>query len=179
MNYQRRTVNELMRLNPIKCDPDISVLDAARLMSDKGVGSILVVQETGALGIVTERDILSKIVATGKRPDEANLASIMTSPLVTVSPNADITVAAKLMVKHNIRRLPVVLEKELVGVVTDSDILGASAHLIASSEDLKNLICLDDDTPGEEMAGYCETCKAFSNRLESIDGRLICEECRE
>jgi len=178
MNYQARTVNELMRVNPLKCDPGISVLEASKLMCQQGHGSLLVVENSLPIGIVTERDILSKVVAEGKSPSKLKISKIMTSPVITISPNADITEAARLMVKKKIRRLAIVSDNMLMGSLSDSDILVASSELIASSEDIKNLVCLDME-PGSAGPGYCEECKTYSTSLWSVNGVFMCGECRD
>ncbi|MDG6220174.1 MAG: CBS domain-containing protein, partial [Candidatus Thermoplasmatota archaeon] len=138
----------------------------------------MIVKEDKPLGIVTERDILAKIVAAGKKPEKVKLADIMTSPLITVTPNADITEVARLMAKHNVRRLGVVSQEQLVGIITTADIMSVSTHLISTSEDLRNLVCRDSDQ-GEYVSGYCEECKTYSINLASIEGMLVCEQCRD
>jgi CBS domain-containing protein len=89
-------------------------------MSQKEVGDLIVVDNEMPVGIVTERDFVRGIMARGKTLD-TKISDVMSSPLVTISPDASVKEAARKMVKHRIRRLPVLKEHKLVGVIVVSD----------------------------------------------------------
>ena len=178
MAFAYRKISEILNLQPLICDPDMNVYEASKLMADKGVGSLLVVEDTLPTGIITERDIVTKTIAKGLDPKKTKLSSIMTSPVITILPNADIISAAKLMSKKRIRRLPVVGENILMGIITDRDILRISPDLMTTSEDLKDFFCYDTPSAVED-AGYCEMCRSYSNNLMDVDGKLMCDDCRD
>jgi CBS domain-containing protein len=120
-------VRELMSypLNTVR--PDATVLDAIRAMVDGKKGSIIVCEEglhKECQGIVTTTEIFRKVLAVGVDPNGVKIREIMTAaPLITVGFNATVKEAADLMMKHNIRRLPVVEDGTLVGIITSKDLL--------------------------------------------------------
>ena len=97
-----------------------TVFEAAQLMSRKGVGDLIVVDNEMPVGIVTERDFVRRIVAKGL-PYDTKISDVMTKPLITISPDASIKEAARKMVKSGIRRLPVLEDHKLVGILVVSD----------------------------------------------------------
>jgi len=108
-----------------------TVKSAAQLMNESEVGSLVVVSGTGeVIGIVTERDILIDVVATGKSADDLKVEDIMTKELVTVSPDNSLEEAADLMTKNKIKKLPVVVGGKLVGIVTATDLIAYENKLI-------------------------------------------------
>ena len=120
-------VRDLMSypLNTIR--PDATVLDAIKAMVAGKKGGIIVCGE-GLLkecqGIVTTTEIFKKVLATGVDPEGMKIGEVMTpAPLITIGPNATVKEAADLMIKHNIRRLPVVEDRALVGIITSKDLL--------------------------------------------------------
>jgi len=120
-------VRELMSypLNTVR--PDATVLDAIRAMVDGMKGSVIVCGEglhKECLGIVTTTEIFRKVLAAGVDPNGVKIREIMTAePLITIGLNATVKEAADLMIKHNIRRLPVVEGGTLVGIITSKDLL--------------------------------------------------------
>ena len=120
-------VRDLMSypLNTVR--PDATVLDAIKSMVDGKKGGIIVCGEgllKECLGIVTTTKIFEKVLAIGVNPSEIKISDVMTpAPLITIGPNATVEEAADLMIKHNIRRLPVVEDHALVGIITSKDLL--------------------------------------------------------
>jgi len=104
-----------------------SVSEAARSMKKVGRGSLIVLRGGSPAGIVTYQDIVDKIVADDKDPKKVTVAEIMSAPLITVDPDEDLLKASEIMQKHNIRRLPVIREGIIYGVLTSADI---SVHCI-------------------------------------------------
>ena len=99
-----------------------SVKKAAEIMAQEGISAIIVTVEGKAIGIVTERDILKRIVAEDKNARKTKLKEIMSSPLVTIEPNTDLEKAARLMFEKKIKNLPVVQENRLIGLINLKDI---------------------------------------------------------
>jgi CBS domain-containing protein len=103
-------------------DEDISVKKAAEIMAQEGVSAIIVTVEEKAKGIVTERDIIKRIVAEDKNAKKTKMKEIMSSPLVTIEPNTDLEEAARLMFEKKIKNLPVTHENRLIGLINLQDI---------------------------------------------------------
>lgn len=117
----------------ITIDVNSSVQEAAKVMSEKHIGSIVVVKKGKPVGIATERDILERVVAKGFDPSKVKMKDIMTQPLITINGNMPLINAVRTMEKNKIRRLLIMKNGELVGIVTQRDLLRALAfHVIIS-----------------------------------------------
>jgi len=124
-------VKEVMNRNVKTVRPEDTVKYAAQLMNESGIGSLVVVSGTGVIvGIVTERDILTDVVATGKSADDVKVEDVMTKKLITVSPNSSLEEAADLMTENRIKKLPVVEGGKLLGIVTATDLIAYEKELI-------------------------------------------------
>ena len=115
---------------------DTSVRDAVRKMNKYFIGSILIVDEKRLVGILTERDILRRIVEQGTDASIIRVKDIMSSPVITVHPETNIEDAAQLMTQKQIKKLAVMEEGKLVGVVTSMDLMQAAPTLVKLLEDL-------------------------------------------
>ncbi|MBI2523585.1 CBS domain-containing protein [Candidatus Woesearchaeota archaeon] len=99
-----------------------SVSEAARIMDEKSIGSVLIEENGRVIGIMTEKDILRKIVAKGKNPDKVKVKDIMNDPVITIDANEDILEASKIMDEKRIRRLIVVENGQIAGKITANSI---------------------------------------------------------
>jgi len=106
-----------------------SVRDAARTMNEHKIGSLVVMNGKKLSGIITERDILAKVTAADKIPSRVSVVEIMTSKLITTSPDDFIDDAVYLMIRNKIKKLPVVENGELVGMITSTDIVANSDEI--------------------------------------------------
>lgn len=116
-------VSEVMN-KALAIDDKTSAKEAAKIMSDKNVGSLIVMKREKIVGIVTERDILKNVSKLGAR-----VSAIMSSNVITIDQNDSLESAAELMAEKKIKRLPVVSKGELAGIVTATDILANSNSL--------------------------------------------------
>src|SRR2546422_1078851 len=133
--------------------------------------------ETGKpMGIVTERDILTKVAAPDKQPSRVLVRDIMTSPVVVVHPHEEVAEAAKLMSQRKIRRLPVVQEGKLVGMITENDIIRVWPQLIEVTREYARAGLESQFAKGIE--GHCEACGVYSTNLVWDRNLLVCPECR-
>ena len=114
-------VKEIMH-NITKISSDNSISMAAQIMDQKSIGSVLIEENSKVIGIMTERDILRKIVAKGKNPDLLKVKDIMNHPLITIDVNEHILEASTKMDQHKIRRLIVTENGEIIGKVTANSI---------------------------------------------------------
>jgi len=114
------TVKDFMASNVITIDVKDTVLYAAKLMNQQDVGDLVVMDGVTAKGIVTERDLVRRVIAQ-KKPLETKVSEIMSSPLITIEEEASLKDAARKMVKYKIRRLPVTKKDVVVGIIATSD----------------------------------------------------------
>ncbi len=103
--------------------PDTTVIAAAEQMNSKGTGSVLVIEEGMLVGIFTERDLMRRVVAVRLDPAATTVRQVMTTALVTASPEATISDCGALMSERRIRHLPVVQADHVLGVITTGDLL--------------------------------------------------------
>jgi CBS domain-containing protein len=115
-------VNEIMKKNVISIDSSMTVQDAAKMMDDASIGAIIVLEKGIAVGIITERDIVRRIVSKGKSLS-TNVKEAMSSPLIVINPDDSVWELAQLMKARKIHRVPAVKDNRLVGIVTTSDVV--------------------------------------------------------
>ena len=109
-----------MTKDVVTVDSDKTVFDATILMSEKEIACLVVMDDKTPIGIVTERDFVRKVVSK-KIPLNDKISEIMSKPLITIDPDSSLRDAARLMINNKIRRLPVVKENKLVGILVASD----------------------------------------------------------
>ncbi|MFZ5987228.1 MAG: CBS domain-containing protein [Bacillota bacterium] len=114
-------VKDKMTKNVAYVNPTNTVVEAAQLMQKHNVGSIPVYDQRGVVGIVTDRDIVVRNVAHGKVPNDTKVQDVMTSQVTTVTPDMDIDEVSKLMAQQQIRRVPVVENNQIVGILALGD----------------------------------------------------------
>ena len=118
-----KSVKEVMSSNPCAIDADKPVSHAAKMMKDEGVGLAPVVEGNRLVGTLTDRDIVTRVVAEGKDAQAVTAREAASTDLVTVTPQQDLDEALQLMAKNRVRRLPVIEEDgRLVGVVAQADV---------------------------------------------------------
>lgn len=116
------TLASVMTKDPICLSASQSVAEAASLMCDEDVGAVLIEQDGQLCGIVTDRDIVVRVVAAGLNPEATKLSSVCSSELAVLSPDDEIFHAVELMRKKGIRRIPVKVDGSLVGIVSLGDL---------------------------------------------------------
>ncbi|MDD5112060.1 MAG: CBS domain-containing protein [Candidatus Altiarchaeota archaeon] len=153
---------------------------AAEVMDKNDISSVIVADKTGGVGMITERDILTKVVLKSKDANNVKCSQIMTSPLITIGPNATIDEAAIMMRDKNIRRIVVSEKGKIIGVISEFDIvkIEPTLHMLIRESSQWSIDAASATERGT-IAGECETCENYSENLRSMDGRLICEDCRE
>ena len=151
----------------------------ASLMRSENIGSVVVLDNNSKpIGIITERDIVARIVARNLMPDDVKAEDIMSKPLRRIEPDATITEAAKIMRSSGVRRLIVFDKTELVGVISSDDIAKITPELITMIVERSNIGIL----PLEQkvaLTGQCEKCGNWFENLNEIEGEFLCEECSE
>jgi CBS domain-containing protein len=124
----QQPVRALIREQPIICQPEVSLRDAARRMADDGASSVLVRLDDGKFGIVTDQDLRSRVVAEGRSVDDP-VGRVMTAPAISVGPDQNGADVLLKMLEHGIRHLPVLSARgEVLGVISDVDLLAAETR---------------------------------------------------
>ncbi len=120
-----KIIRDVMTPSPQTVQAGSPATEAAKLMKEAHAGMIPVVENGRLLGAVTDRDIVLRVVAEGKDPMSTTAGDIASIDLITVTPDQDLDEAMKLMARHQIRRLPVVEDGRLIGVVAQADVARA------------------------------------------------------
>jgi CBS domain-containing protein len=138
-------VRDLTKRPPVTCALGVSAIDVARRLSREGVGSVVVVSEEGGpVGIVTDRDLRRKVVAEGREPATTPVSAIMSSPLVTLRPSAFAFEAVLEMTRRRVSHIVLVEEGRLVGVVSSRDFLALqTTHPVTLAREITRAVSLD------------------------------------
>jgi CBS domain-containing protein len=185
-------VKDVMTSPVITIDENASVNKAAALMAKDDLGCIIVTDKKGKpLGILTERDLVVRVLAKNAHPDAVKASGAMTSPLITIEPDLTISDAARRMSRLNIRRLGVVYKGQLVGLISSRDILAIVPELLEMIQErarIENQNVTEETVEEEEgkeaeeestpLAGSCDKCGIWSDNLREVNGENLCEDCR-
>lgn len=176
----RLLVRDIMNNHIISSSPHDSIKDIAKKMTQNKIGSIIIIRAGKPVGIVTDRDIVTVGLITDKKPSEIKAEKVM-QELHTIDADADIAKAAKLLRKYNIKRLGVVSNGKLVGVISASDVIAAMPSLVDVVLEKAAILRYDIGMPRTEskISGYCDVCEEWSDLLKYSEGVFICEECTE
>jgi CBS domain-containing protein len=116
------TIREVMTKDPVCMPADTSICDAARMMRDRDIGDVIMLEGNDIAGIVTDRDIVVRVLAEGRDPNTCTIGECASRDVTTVSPDDSFDDAVKLMRDRNIRRLPVVENNKPAGIVSLGDL---------------------------------------------------------
>jgi len=160
-----------------------NVYKAAKLMDKNEVGCIVVTDKNQKpVGIITERDLVRRVLSKNELPSKVKAGKVMTSPLITVESDENLQEVARKMSKLNVRRLGVVYRGALMGIITSKDILAVMPELL---EIMQERAKIEKESTAEEeapephpLAGYCDHCGRWSDALKESEGLLLCEECQ-
>jgi CBS domain-containing protein len=123
-------VEDVMVEDVITIEADATVKKAVDIMNKNEIGCLIVVKREKAIGIVTERDMLNRVLAMGRDPEHTRISQIMSAPLVVADPKMDLEEAARLMFKMKVKKLPVVTDGELIGLITLTDLARFQPQII-------------------------------------------------
>ena len=177
-------VADIMTREPVTVSPKMNLLDCAKIMVKKNVGSLVIADKKKLVGFISQRDILWALTKSPKG-DLTKIKAIEISPkkIAIIKPNATVREAIEKMNRLKFERLPVVHESNLVGVVTAKDILNFHpevypeieefAKIKEEAEKLKRI-----KEAGRRREGICEECGSQGILLH-FNGMLVCESCRD
>jgi len=151
--WEEVSVREIMKSPVITVEEDKTAEEAAKIMVENNIGAIVVTRKGEAVGIVTERDFLKKVVARDLAPSSVKVKDIMTSPLLTLDVNASIAEAADLMNRKRIRRIVITEGGKITGIITQRDIIELARVCGYCKKMIKTRLTI---TEGEEPESYVE-----------------------
>lgn len=111
-----------MTKDVIAVDENVSALEAAKIMTEKGISSLIIEKDHAPIGIISERDFVKKICVKDMMPSSIKVGSIMSKLQTFASPDTSVEVAVQRMVNHRIRRLPIISDGRVVGIITVTDL---------------------------------------------------------
>jgi signal-transduction protein with cAMP-binding, CBS, and nucleotidyltransferase domain len=179
----RMLVKDVMSSPAVTVPENTQIDKTAQLMSDGRLGCIIVTSKDGkALGIITESDLVKRVLAKNIQPNKLSAKEVMSTPLITVDPDEILTETARRMNKLNVRRMGVIYKGNLVGIISSKDILAITPELLENMQEKARIERQNEaDEEGSEstpLAGYCERCGSWSESLDEIEGTYLCEECQ-
>lgn len=133
-------LKDIMSQTVVKIHPQESVTVAARLLANHNIGVLPVCDQNGELrGVVTDRDLVTRCIASNRAPEETKVQDVMTGRIVTATPNMDVAVAAYLMGREQVRRLPVIENGKLCGMVSVGDLAGREESSYDAAEAMEGI----------------------------------------
>lgn len=173
----RVLVRDIMNSPVISASTEASIKDIAIKMKEEKIGSIVIMDKEEPLGIVTDWDIVSNAVVKDVKPSSLNASDIM-QQLHTIEGEEGVTEAARVLRKHNIKRLGVVYKNRIVGIISASDVIAVTPDLVDVISEKSALIRGETGRSMGNVSGYCDECGEWSDLLQYNEGTFTCEECR-
>ncbi len=161
----------------ITADPSDSIKQVAEKMTTSKAGSVVIVDEEFPIGIVTDGDIVTKVVSKDLTPSSVRAVEVMSKPLHIIESEKEIIEAAREMRRFGIKRLGVSYKKRLVGIISISDILAITPELFDIISEKAMIVTGRASAQPTFLAGYCDQCNQWSDTLLEVDGRFVCREC--
>jgi len=172
-------VVDAMTINIVSVSQDTTLTECAKIMKDARVGAVIVKKDGDSVGILTEKDMVRKVIAQGVDVNIEKVKDFMESKLITIEPGADIYDALIKMRDNNIRHLPVFGNGGMVGFLTIKDILKIEPQLfdiIVEKYELRE----ESRKPINRVIqteGICQTCGKYSEKVKDVDGSVLCGKC--
>jgi len=174
------SVSDAMTEQPIFLRASDDLKHCAEVMAKNHVGAVVVKEKEAVVGILTEQDIIRKVVAKGINPLDKKIREVMEKKLTTITPDRDIYEALIMMRDLNIRHLPVVDEKKLIGLLTLKDVLKIEPQLF---EILVERFELREEerkpVHTKETADICQTCGKLTDKLFLFNKAMVCADCKK
>jgi len=171
-------VQDVMGKGIVTAGPNDTVKKACEAMAKHDLSGLTIVDKGKLAGMLTQGDLI-KLIADGKDASRVRVKEIMGRKLLSIDPFADISKAARMMVDNKVKRLPVLRNGKLIGVITQTDIVRISPSvydLIFEKAHTEGGAVLEEAVG---LSGECEECGNYFESLRSVNGTLVCEECYE
>ena len=180
----RMLVKDIMSSPVVTTDQEVPSNKIAKLMNENKFGCVIVTNKDGkALGIITERDLVVRVLAKNQKPEDVTAKDVMTAPLATIEPDETISDAARRMSRLDVRRLGVIYRGDLIGLISSKDILGVMPELVEIIQErtrIESAGSSEEAAAAEEipLSGVCDQCGTYSENLKDTNGQYLCEDCR-
>jgi CBS domain-containing protein len=176
----RMLVKDVMTSQVVTVTWEEPVSKVAQLLDKHEIGCVIVrTADEKPIGIITETDIVKRVVAQDIKPSEIAAKEIMSAPVITINSDQTISEAARRMSQNNIRRLAVMHKGNLAGIISSKDILAVTPELIEIIQEQARIenqnMTEEEETP--PSAGYCDNCEVWSENLKEYEGSFLCEDC--
>lgn len=171
-------VREIMNSPVIIGSKEETIEDIANRMLDCEIGSVVIMDGNKTVGIVTDRDIVTKVATKNKRPSEMLVKEVMSSPLYTISDEEDVTEASKIMRNKNIKKLGIIHNNKIMGIISLSDIVAVLPEIYGIVAEKARISTNLARRKATHLAGICDMCDQWFDDLASNDGKYLCFECR-
>ncbi|MHC1598328.1 MAG: CBS domain-containing protein [Candidatus Methanofastidiosia archaeon] len=145
-----------------------SLMDAIKKMHEKNSDYVLICEDRFPEGIITERDVMAKVLTVGLNPEKVKLGDIMTTPVISIEKNVEVMEAWKTISESKIKRLIVTDNESAIGFITAFDILAITPELFECEENISN-----------PEGGFCEFCGNYFISLNEIEGKYVCNSCKD
>ena len=173
----RVLVRDIMNSPVISASPHDTIKDIATKMKEERIGSIVIMENEKAVGIITDWDIASNAVINDVKPTMVKASDIM-QKLHTIEGEEGITEAARILRQHSIKRLGVVYKNRLVGIISASDVIAVTPDLVDVISEKAAVMRGEIGRSAGNISGYCDECGEWSDLLQFGEGTFSCEECR-
>jgi CBS domain-containing protein len=176
-------VSDIMTRDPITIGPETTLIECAKKMVQKRTGSLLITKNKVLIGFISQKDILWALTKKSKEDlSKIRAIEISTRKIATIRPDYPISEVIRKMKKVKFKKLPVIQNKELVGVITIKDILNFYPEVYPELEELKAIREEEEklkriNKKGYVKEGVCEQCGNYG-LLERVEGEFICESCK-
>ncbi len=173
-------VKDIMSQPVYTIDINKTAGDAGKLMYRTNRGALIVTKNKRAIGIVTDSDLIRKVIAKNLKPSSVKIKNILSKPLITVHQDENIVDAARKLRRSSIKRLPVVeRDGNVLGIISQTDIAATSPELV---DLLENRLKSQEEPfviKEELTSGVCDSCGDYSVNLKNINDQWLCESCRD
>ena len=174
-------VQEIMTKNVAVIDQNATIQVAAMILRKRNIHGLVIVKGKNVIGVLTDKDIISKVVAENKSPLTVKVKDVMAPKVIVVKPTETIDEATRIMFANDVSRLPVVDEMgTLVGIITMADMVRVYPGITEIFQEEQDIT--DPQTMLAErttIEGRCEECDIISEDLVEIDSRWLCNDCSE
>lgn len=172
-------VKDIMEKKVVTIDIDKNAKQAGEILKRTRKSSLIVTKKGRPAGIISDSDLIKRVVAANKAASKIKIRNIMSGPLVSVRPIDDILVAVRKMKKNNIHRLPVIQNARVVGMISMTDIARTTPEMLDLLEYRLKMKEMPVEIREKFTVGICEMCENYSDNLTKINDQWLCEECGE
>jgi signal-transduction protein with cAMP-binding, CBS, and nucleotidyltransferase domain len=172
-------VKDIMSKPVLGIDYNKNVKIAGDMMARTRRDTLIVTKNGKPIGIVTDSDLIKKVIAKNKKPTAVKVFQVMSKPLVTVKPDETILEATRKIKRSNIKRLPVTSDGKLIGLISTTDIARTTPEMLDMLEYKLKSKEFPTEIKEKFTSGVCDSCDTYSVDLKNVNDQWLCESCRD